>query len=300
MSLEELNKIVVFVFTVSNLAALGLELKPREALGALRSPVFVILILFWGWVAGPALALALTKVTPLSASHAAGLVLISLAPMTPAYPIMVSKARGDMSAAGAFTLVATVATVLLLPLMVPWLVKGLDVSIWALAQPLLALVLLPLAVGVALRLAAAPVADRILPPVKKIGALFLLLCAALTTWIYWREMLSTVGSFAIGAIVLFLVLLTAVSYVVGPGLSQGQRSAMSLGICTRNISAVFVAYFSIANPDPGILVMIVLLIPLTIIVGFLAARVFAKRADTALMLGDGQSAGTPSAGEELT
>ena len=53
---------------------------------------------------------------------------------------------------------------------------------------------------------------------------------------------------------------------------------MSLGMCTRNISAVFVAYFAITNPDPGILVMIVLLIPLTIIVGFLAARVFASQA----------------------
>ena len=135
----------------------------------------------------------------------------------------------------------------------------------------------------ALRVYAATAADRLLPAVKKAGGLFLLLCAALTTWIYWREMLATVGSFAIGAIVLFLVALTAASYVVGPGLSQGQRSAMSLGMCTRNISAVFVAYFGITNPDPGILVMIVLLIPLTIVVGFLAARVFAGRAPAPAM-----------------
>ncbi len=275
MSLPELNKIVVFVFTVSNLAALGLELNPRGAVKALKDPVYVILILVWGWVLGPALAYVLTKVIPLSASHAAGLVLISLAPMTPAYPVMVGKARGDMSAAGAFTLVATVGTVLLLPMLVPWLIRGLEVSVWALAQPLLTLVLLPLAIGVALRVYAAAVADRLLPAVKRIGGLFLLICAGLTTWIYWQAMVATLGSFAIGALTLFLTVLTVASYKIGLGLSQGQRIALSLGMCTRNISAVFVAYFGITNPDPGVFVMIVLLIPLTLIVGFIAARVFA-------------------------
>jgi BASS family bile acid:Na+ symporter len=276
MTLEEVNKIVVFLFTVSNLAALGLELKPREAVKTLKSPVFVSLILVWGWVVGPALALLIVKMIPMSPSHAAGLVLISLAPMTPAYPIMVGKARGDMSAAGAFTVVATVATVLLLPVMVPWLVKGVEVSVLALAQPLLLLVLLPLVAGVGLRLASKRVADAVLPPAKKLGGLLMLLCAGLTTYIYWHEMLATVGSFAIGSTILFLVLLTAASYLVGPGLSRGQRSAMSLGMCTRNISAVFVAYFSITRPDPGILVIIVLLIPLTILIGFIAAGLFAR------------------------
>ena len=49
MSLAEINKIVAFIFTVSNLAALGLELNPREAVRTLKNPVFVILILVWGW-----------------------------------------------------------------------------------------------------------------------------------------------------------------------------------------------------------------------------------------------------------
>ncbi|QQS51766.1 MAG: bile acid:sodium symporter [Bacteroidota bacterium] len=277
MNLEEINKIVVFIFTVSNLAALGLEMKPADAVKTLKNPVFIILTVVWGWVIGPLLGLVIVKLLPLSASHAAGLILISLAPMTPAYPVMVGKARGDMSAAGAFTIIAMFGTVLFLPLMVPWLIKGMSVSIVALAKPLLIFILLPLLIGLSIRIYAAHFADKILPFIKKTGGLFLLLCAALTTWIYWPEMLATLGSFAIGALLLFLIILTVLSYKFGFGLNQGQRTAMSLGMCTRNISAAFVAYFGITNPDPGVLVIIVLLIPITIIVGFAAAGVFARQ-----------------------
>ena len=164
--------------------------------------------------------------------------------------------------------------------MVPLMIPGLAVSIWALAKPLLTMVLLPLIVGFAIRVYRAPVADKLFPVVKKIGTLFLLITAVLTFWLYWREMLSALGSYAIGAQLLLFSLITVVSYKVGFGLKQGQRSAMALGMCTRNIAAVFVAYFGITNPDPGVFVMIVLVVPLALIVALIAARVFAKQAGT--------------------
>jgi len=151
MNMEDIYKIVVLIFTVSNLAAMGLELNPKEAINALKNLRFVLLILVWGWVAGPAIAYLLTKVIPLSEPHAAGPLLISMAPTAPFFPLMVSKARGDMSSAGAFILVATVGTVVFLPLMVPLLIKGLTVNAWALAKPLLTMLLLPLMVGFAIR-----------------------------------------------------------------------------------------------------------------------------------------------------
>lgn len=278
MNMEDLYKIVVMIFTVSNLAAMGLELNPKEAVNALKNLRFVLLILVWGWVAGPAIAYLLTKVIPLSAPHAAGLLLISMAPTAPFFPLMVSKARGDMSSAGAFILVATVGTVVFLPLMVPLMIKGLTVNTWALAKPLLTMVLLPLMVGFAIRVYKAPAADKLFPVIKKIGTIFLLITAVLTFWLYWQEMLSAIGSFAVGAQVLLFSLITLISYKVGFGLKQGQRSAMALGMCTRNIAAVFVAYFGITNPDPGVFVMIVLVVPLALIVAIIAARIFAKQA----------------------
>lgn len=276
MSIEQIYKIVVMIFTVSNLAAMGLEINKNEALVALKNPRFIMLIVVWGWIVGPAIAWGLTKVIPLSEPHAAGLLLISLAPTAPFFPLMVTKARGDMSSAGAFILVATVGTVIFLPLMVPLLIKGLTVSIGALAKPLLIMVLLPLLVGFAIKVYKEPLADKIGPVIKKIGTLFLLITAVMTFWLYWKEMLSALGSFAVGAQVVFFALITFLSYKIPFGLKKTQRSGMALGMCTRNIAAVFVAYFGITNPDPGVFVMIVLVVPLALIVALVAAKIFAK------------------------
>lgn len=277
--MEEIYKIMVMIFTVSNLAAMGLEIKPKEALTALKSSRFIILILVWGWVVGPGIAYLITRVIPLSAAQAAGLLLISMAPTAPFFPLMVSKARGDMSSAGAFILVATIGTVVFLPLQVPLMIKGLSVDTWSLAKPLLMMVLLPLLIGLAVKIYKSPVADKLFPVVKKIGGLSLLIVAVLTFVLYGREMLSAIGSFAVGAQVLLFTLITVLAYKFGFGLKQGQRSAMALGMCTRNIAAVFVAYFGITNPDPEIFVMIVLVVPLALIVSLIAARIFAKQAD---------------------
>jgi BASS family bile acid:Na+ symporter len=277
VSIQVVFNVTVVVFTVASLAAMGLETNLREALRTLRSAKAIALILVWGWVAGPALAWLIIRVLPLMEGHAAGLLLISLAPTAPFFPLMVEKARGDMSFATAFMLLTTIGTVLLLPLMAPLLIKGVTVDAWSLAKPLLVMVLLPLVIGIVIRVSAPKAAEKLFPVVKKIGGIFLLICLVLTLVLYGREMLGAVGSFAPGAQVLFLVAITAISYSIGFGLKQQQRSAMALGMCTRNIAAVFAAFFGITNPPAGLFVMIVLVVPLAAIVAMVAARLFARQ-----------------------
>jgi len=282
MTMEIAFNIVVVVFTVSNLMAMGLELNLRDALKTLRNVHAIGLILLWGWVVGPALAYLITKLIPLDEAHAAGLLLISLAPTAPFFPMMVRRARGDMSFAGAFMLLTTLGTVLFLPLLAPRLIEGLTVDSWSLARPLLVMVLLPLLIGGAIRELAPNAAQKLFPVVKKIGVIFLLICLVLTLMLYGRDMFDTIGSFAPGAQILFFILITTISYKIGFGLEQQQRSGMALGMCTRNIAAVFAAYFGITNPPPGLFVMIVLVVPLALIVAMVAARVFAQLAPTNL------------------
>jgi BASS family bile acid:Na+ symporter len=280
--LQQLFNPVVVVFTVANLAAMGLELNLRDALRTLRSARAIGLILLWGWVVGPALAWLITGLIPLTEGHAAGLLLISLAPTAPFFPLMVRRARGDMSFAGAFMLLTTIGTVLFLPLLAPPLIEGLTLDAWSLAKPLLLMVLLPMLIGGAIRASAPRAAARFFPLVKKIGRIFLVLALVLTLVLYGRDMLDAVGSFAPGAQVLFLVAITAISYRIGFGLNQRQRSSMALGMCTRNIAAVFAAYFGITNPPPGLFVMVVLVVPLAAIVAVAAARLFARSAPGAV------------------
>ena len=271
---------MVVVFTVANLAAMGLELNLREALRTLRRARTIALILVLGWVVGPALAWLIVRLIPLMEAHAAGLLLISLAPTAPFFPLMVRRAHGDMSFAGAFMLLTTIGTVLFMPLLAPLLIKGLTVDAWSLAKPLLIMVLLPLLIGGAIRAFAPNAAEKLFPVVKRIGGILLLICLVLTLVLYGRDMLGAVGSFAPGAQVLFLITITAMSYKIGFGLEQRQRSSMALGMCTRNIAAVFAGYFGITNPPPGLFVMIILVVPLALIVAMVAARLFARQVPT--------------------
>ena len=280
MSLQVIFNIVVVIFTVTNIAALGLEMNLREALKHLYNVRSVGLVLLWGWVVGPALALLLIRLLPLTEGHAAGLLLISLAPTAPFFPLMVRTAGGDISFAASFMMLTTVSVVLLLPLMAPWLIEGLTVDSWSLAKPLLTMVLLPLVIGVAIRQLAPNAGIKLFPVVKKIGMIFLLIALVLTLLLYGREMLDTVGSFAPGAQILFFITITVLSYTIHFGLTQPQRSAMALGMCTRNIAVVFAAFFGISDPPPGMFVMVVLVVPLALIVAMVAARLFARSAPT--------------------
>jgi bile acid:Na+ symporter, BASS family len=187
-----------------------------------------------------------------------------------------------MSFAAAFILLATICTVIILPLLVPLLIKGLSVNTWTLAKPLLIFVLLPLIFGISAKVYIPGVSNKFFPIVKKIGNIFLLVTAVLTFWLYWPEMLSALGSLAIVAQALFFAGLIVLSYKIGFRLGQKERSAMALGMGTRNMAAVFVAYLGIANPDPGTLVMLVLVGPLALVVAFIVSAIFARQAGKAI------------------
>ena len=279
MSMQAILNIAVVIFTVGNLGAMGLELNVREAIKALRNIRFVGLVFVWSWVIGPALAWLITKVLPLTEPYALGLILASPAPCAPFYPMMVRKCRGDVGFAAALLLLTAIGTVVLMPLMLPLMVKGLSVSAWAIAKPLLTLVLIPLLIGIAIRVHAAPLADKLFPVVKKVAGLFTLITLLLFLVLYGKGMLGSMGRFAVAAQLLFLCGMSALSYKAGLGLKQSQRSVLALGVGTRNIAAVFAVLMAVPNPDPGLVVMIVLVVPLSVIVAFVAARIFAKQAN---------------------
>ncbi len=211
--------------------------------------------------------------------YAVGLLIFSLAPTAPALPLFIRIARADMSLAAAVMPLAVVGTVVLMPLLAPLLIPGLTVSSLAIAKPLLLTVLLPLVVGVAIRGYASGVADKIFPVVKKIAGISTLTLLVFTLVFHARELLSALGSFAVGAQVIFTVGMAAVAYFCGFGLNQSQRSAMSLGVCSRNGGAMFVAITAFPSLDPKLMVMILLAVPVPAIVWFFLAKCFAARAD---------------------
>jgi BASS family bile acid:Na+ symporter len=291
VTLQKVFEILVVLYTVSNMASIGLELNLLETMKSLRSARLVLLTLLWGWVVGPAFAIILTKVLPLAEPHAMGLLIFSLAPVAPMLSILARKARSDMDFTAALIPLAMVATVVLLPVMTPLLMPGVCLSMWALAKPLLLLVLLPLVVCAAIKVNAASMAEKLSPLIKRLAGISTLLCLSFVVIFNFPDIIRTVGSYAIGAEALFLLAIAMVSYRIGFGLKQEQRSAMALAMATRNGAPMLAVFTAFPTQDPRMLMMFLLSGPVPALVAFPLARFFASRAGKAEV---GDHAATPS------
>ena len=227
---------------------------------------------------GPAFGLLITKVLPLAEPYVVVVLLASLAPCAPFLQQMVGKARGDMGFAGALIPLVAIGTVILMPLMAPLLIKGVTISTWSLAKPLLLTILLPLIVGAMIRHFAGNAATRMFPGVKGLAMLSTLLTIVWCLIIYGKGMINTAGSFALLSMTVFMVGMGAITYCIGFGMKQSQRSVMALGMGTRNVAAVLAAALAIPNGDPRIVVMTVMWTLWSVVLAAMGARFFSKQA----------------------
>ena len=276
--LTTLLKISLLIFMAGSLLDMGLRLRLGDALAGLRNARFVTLSLLWGFVLCPAFAWLLTRVVPLDQPYAIGLILLGMTPCAPFLPMVAERARGDMGYPASFMLLASVGMVVYMPIAVPLMVEGLTVSAWTIARPLLTLVLLPLAIGMAILHASTPAASRLRPFVKKTTGVATIVMLALCVVVYGKGFIGSAGSYATLTQMIFFGVVTAASYGLAFGLPQSQKSVLSLGLCTRNLGAALAPLFTAPDVDERAIVMVVLGVPLQILFAFAAARAFARRA----------------------
>ena len=290
--LQTTLQLVVLVFTVSNLAAMGLQVRLPQVVTALKNRRAIALIFVWGWVLGPAFGYLITMVLPLAEPYKVVILLACLAPCAPILQQVVGKARGDVGFAGAFIPIVTIATVVFMPLLAPVLIKGLTVSPAALAKPLLLTILLPLLIGAAIRHYADAAATKIFPAVKGLAFLSTLACIVWCLTLYGRGIINTAGEMALLSMTLFMVGMALITYRFSFGLSQSQRSVMSMGMGAQNGAAIFACVFAMASPDERTIVMTVMWVLWSTILAPIFARIFAKLAGKAEA--EGQSSTSPT------
>ena len=257
-----------------NLLEMGLRLNPEDALRGLQNPRFVALTLIWGFVVGPALAYAITLVVPLETPYAIGLILVGMTPCAPFLPAMANKAGGDLGSVAAFMLLVSAVMVVFMPLAVPVLIKGLNVDAWAIAKPLLMVIVLPFAIGMVVLHVSSASADRLRPFVKKTTVVATIALAALSIAVYGKDLLGIRGSLAVAAQIVFFLVVTTLPYWFGYGLRHEQKIVLSVGMATRNIGAALAPLFSVPGMDQRAVVMVVLGFPIMVGFAFLATKLF--------------------------
>jgi len=268
---------VVLVFTVLNLLSMGLQVNLDSMFKVVRNPKFLGLVLVLGWVIGPAIAYLITLLLPLDNSYIIVLFIGSLAPCAPFLPPLIPKAQGDVTFAGAFIPVAAICTSLLMPIIAPMLVKGIDLSVMSLLKPLFLTLLVPLFIGAILKTFKGNVADKLFNPVKKLAGLSTLLTIILCIIIYYRPIWATAGSMATLSLTILMVVIALISYYAAVGFNRGEKVVMALGMGTRNIAAVLIGVLTIADVKPNMVAMVVIWTLWSFILSMIIAPIMGKK-----------------------
>jgi len=251
-----LLKIFVVFATAGSLLELGLQLELRQTVVGVRNPRFALLTLLWGFALGPALAVLLARVLFLAEPYAIGLIVMSMVPGAAYLSMLVGWARGDLGYSASALLLTCLGIVVFVPMVLPQIVPGISVTAWAIAKPLIGLVLVPFVVGLAIRQRSERVADKIQPIIKKIAFIALMACLVLTVLLYARGIVLSAGSRALLSLVLFFPLATLATYFSAFGMPESQKRVLSLAICSRNSGPAMATVLSIPNLHGDAFVMV--------------------------------------------
>jgi BASS family bile acid:Na+ symporter len=275
-----LFKVSLAIFMAGSLLDMGLRLNLKDAIQGLRDFRFVAHALVWSFVICPALAYLITLIIPMDPPYAIGMLLLGMAPCAPFVPMLVEKAKGDLGYTAAFMLLASVGTVICMPVTVPLLTKGLSASPWAIAKPLLIVVLIPMAAGVIFRRRSETGAAKVQPVVKKLAGLAGLVWCILCLIIYGKPLLGVAGELAVLSEVVFFGSICLATYYLGFGLRHEQKVVLSIGVTTRNLGACLTPLLSLPDMDQRATLMIVLSLPIMVVVARLGAKWFSRTAST--------------------
>jgi BASS family bile acid:Na+ symporter len=268
------QELSVLAFLIGSMLAAGLTLTPQAVAAPLRRPRLVVLALGLNFLLAPALAWLLAILIPLQRGHAIGLMLLGGAAGAPFLPKLVDAARGDPALAAALMALLTLGTIGFLPLALPLMVPGLETNPWAIARPLVLLILLPFAVGMLVKSRAAALSARLAPVFAKIGNVSLLLLVVLMIGLNVRALFGVIGSGAILAALLHVAGLLVAGWT-SAGRGSESRGVLALATAARNFGAALAPAQNFN--DPGVTTMLVVSAVVGIVVTFAAAAWMRRR-----------------------
>jgi bile acid:Na+ symporter, BASS family len=253
-NLQRAGEVAVPIYVVSSMLLLGMSLRLSDVVAPLRQPRTVVVALAVNFIAAPLVAFLLSRVIPLEPAHAIGLLLLASAAGSPFIPKLVEVAGGNLAFSVAIMILLIIGSIVFLPAVLPLISPGLSASRLSIAMPLILLMLLPLAIGFVLSARWGRISERVLPFLRGISRFTFLLVLVLLLGLNIQSLIDTLGSFAIGTYILFVMALVLLSYAVGGG-DPGARGDFALASGQRNISAALVVAVENFN-DPAVVVMV--------------------------------------------
>ena len=263
--LSKASTVAMLSFVVSSMLAMGAGLTIPQIAEPLRNAWLVVLALLANFVVMPLGALALARVLWLDEPFGIGLLLLGCAAGAPFLPKLAELAKGNLAFAVGAMVLLMIVTVGYLPIVLPLLLPGVTVNPWEIARSLLLLMLLPLAIGLALKARYGELAARVKPVLDWISNISLILLICLITAANIDKVLQVFGTRAILGGLLFIVLGLGTGWLLG-GPGADTKRVMALGTGQRNIAAALVvASQSFSDPKVVVMVIVVAIVGLIVL-----------------------------------
>jgi bile acid:Na+ symporter, BASS family len=273
--LSKAATVAMLSFVVSSMLAMGTGLTVAKITEPLRNARLLVLALLANFVLMPLGAFALGKVLWLEEPFGIGLLVLGCAAGAPFLPKLAELAKGNLAFAVGAMVLLMVVTVGYLPVVLPLLLEGVSVDPWKIARSLILLMLLPLAVGLALKAYYEAMAARVKPALDWISNVSLILLVLLISAANIDKVLDVFGTRGILAGLLFIALGFAIGWVLG-GPGNDTRRVLALGTAQRNIAAALVVG-SQSFSDPKVVVMVIVVAIVGLIILMPLSRALANR-----------------------
>ena len=256
----------VLVFIVTSMLSMGFSLTIPQIMIPLKNTRLVIVSLVANFIIVPILALLIVRIIPLSEGLQIGLILVGMAAGAPFLPKLVQVAKGDMAFTAGLMVLLMVVTIAYLPVVLPFVLTGVQVNPWEIAKSLIFLMLIPLAIALFIRARYEEVAIGLIPTMIMATNLSLAVMFIGYFVAYYDETFGVIGTGGIIVAVLLVVGAVIVGFLSG-GKNMDIKKVVALGTGQRNFAAAFAIATSnfATNPDVLIEIMDVALIGLIIL-----------------------------------
>ena len=255
----------VFVFVVSNMAAIGLGHTIGEILAPLQDARLFLGTLCANFVILPLASFGLAVGLRLDNALAEGLILMGMASGAPFVPKLTELAGGNLRFAVATMGLLTAGTIVYIPPVLPLLMPEVTVSPLTVARPLLLFVLLPLILGLATKAQSENLARWLKPILDRISNATLIPVIVLVAALNVDNILHVFGTGGILAALLLVFVGLLVGWLLG-GPSHYTKRALALSTGVRNFAvAVVVAEQGFDDPTVAIMVIVAALIALLVV-----------------------------------
>ena len=276
--MELLSKAVTVAmlsFVISSMLAMGTALTVSQIFDPLRNVRLVVLALVANFVLMPLGAFALAKVLWLDEPLGVGLLMLGCAAGAPFLPKLAELAKGNLPFGVGVMVLLMVITVAYLPIVLPVLLPGVTVNPVKIAQSLVLLMLLPLAIGLFVKARYDATAARVKPTLDWLSNVSLILLIALITVVNFDKVLQVFGTRGILAGLLFIALGFCIGWLLG-GPGKDTRTVLALATAQRNIAAALVVG-SQSFSDPKVVVMVIVVAIVGLIILMPLSRALANR-----------------------